>query len=159
MVENETMTGGLNADTQRQGSVPSTTALSSTGATTTAIVGTSVADLSSNLDGDPDRHDILAALWGEREGKIQMGRYQAGEVSARGEAIYSEQVLPQAASMPKGTFVVIDVESGDYETGDDDVAATLQLLHRKPLAVTYAVRVGYRAPYSHTGLRIPGRHA
>ena len=39
--------------------------------------------------------------------------YEPGEITARGESIYQEQVLPQVGPMEKGTFVVIDVESGD----------------------------------------------
>lgn len=41
--------------------------------------------------------------------------YQRGEVTARGDAIYRDQILPRLEPMPKGTFVVIDIESGDYE--------------------------------------------
>ena len=53
--------------------------------------------------------------------------------------------------MEKGTFVVIDVDPGDYEIDVRDATATRRLLKRKPDAVTYGVRVGHRAAYSHTG--------
>ena len=43
--------------------------------------------------------------------------------------------------------VVIDVESGDYETDPDDAAATARLNARRPRALTYAVRVGHPATY------------
>ena len=41
--------------------------------------------------------------------------YVPGDIAARGEAIYREQIQPQVESVPKGSFVVIDIESGDYE--------------------------------------------
>ena len=47
----------------------------------------------------------------------------------------------------EGTFVVIDVKTGDYEIDERDAAATLRLLTRRPDAVTYGVHVGYRAAY------------
>ena len=66
---------------------------------------------------------------------------------------------PSPDTLEPGSFVVIDVESGDYEVADGDAVATRRLLTRRPEAVTYAVRVGYRAAYSHTGgFRMPLRH-
>ena len=77
--------------------------------------------------------------------------YQVGEIAALGEAIYREQIRPQLDAIDDGDFVVIDVETGDHEIGADDAAATRRLLERRPTAVTYAVRVGHRAAYSHLG--------
>ena len=76
---------------------------------------------------------------------------ELGEVASRGEAIYREKVRSQVGLVEKGTFVVIDVESGDYEIDASDATATRRLLKRRPDAVTYGVRVGYRAAYSHAG--------
>ena len=77
--------------------------------------------------------------------------HKPGGIAARGEAIFKERVLPQVGPLKKGIFVVIDVETGDYEIADADAAATRRLLNRRPNAVTYGVRVGHRAAYSHTG--------
>ena len=77
--------------------------------------------------------------------------YRPGEIRALGEAIYQEQVQSQIGPVEKGTFVVIDVETGDYKIDARDAAATRRLLKRRPDAVTYAVRVGHRAAYSHVG--------
>ena len=82
--------------------------------------------------------------------------YGPWEIAARGEAIYREQIQSQLESVAKGNFVVIDVETGDYEIDAGDAAATRRLLDRRPAAVTYGVRVGYRAAYSHVGgFRMP----
>ena len=84
--------------------------------------------------------------------------YKPGEIVARGEAIYREQIQSQLESVEKGNFVVIDIETGDYEIDAGDAAATRRLLDRRPTAVTYGVRVGHRAAYSHVGgFRMPNR--
>ena len=77
--------------------------------------------------------------------------YGPGEITTLGEAIYREQIQPRVGSVEKGKFVVEDVETGDYEVDADDAAATRRLLKRRPDAVTYWVRVGYRAAYRHVG--------
>ena len=77
--------------------------------------------------------------------------HEQGEIATRGEAIYRERIAPRVESAKKGSFVVIDVESGDYEIGEQDAVATRRLLQRRPSAVTYGVRVGHRAAYSHVG--------
>lgn len=78
-------------------------------------------------------------------------KYRSGEVAARGDAIY-ERIKPKLGNLEKGTFVVIDIESGDYEIGPDDAACSRALRDRRPSAVTWAARIGYRAAYSHLGL-------
>lgn len=82
--------------------------------------------------------------------------YGPGEITALGESIYKEQIQDRIGSVEKGTFVVIDVETGDYEIDARDASATRRLLKRRPNAVTYGVRVGHRAAYSHLGgFRMP----
>ena len=77
--------------------------------------------------------------------------YKPREIAARREVIYREHIQPQAQSLAKGSFAVIYVETGDYEIGDWDFAASQRLLDRRPNAVTYGVRVGHRAEYSKLG--------
>jgi hypothetical protein len=48
----------------------------------------------------------------------------------------------------------VDVESGDYEVGDDDLQATKRLLGRRPNAVLYGLRVGRNAAYRLTGAEL-----
>lgn len=73
------------------------------------------------------------------------------DIAARGEAIYREHIRPRVRSVKKGSFVVIDVDSGDFEVDVGDAVATRRLLERRPQAVTYGIRVGHRAAYSHVG--------
>ena len=85
--------------------------------------------------------------------------YGPGEIALRGESIYRERIRKVAKPANKGNFVVIDVESGDYEVDSSDAAATRRLLERKPGAVTYGICVGHRAAYGHLGeVRNPRGH-
>ena len=77
--------------------------------------------------------------------------YSPKEACARGEAIYREKIRRLVEPQEHGKFVVIDIETGDYEIDTEDITATLRLLEIHPDAVTYAVRVGFRAAYSTGG--------
>ena len=84
--------------------------------------------------------------------------YEPEEISARGEAIYLEQIFPNLAQAEKGKFVSIDIESGDYEIDADDPYAFQRLVERRPNGVFYGVRVGYwskdgRPVAGHLGFR------
>ena len=80
--------------------------------------------------------------------------YSPEEITARGEAIYREQIRSLVEATERGKFAIIDIETGDYEIDTRDATATLKLLERRPDAVTYAVRIGYRAAYRIGGRRV-----
>lgn len=69
------------------------------------------------------------------------------EVEARGEGFY-RQIRDRVDAGNHGKFVVIDVETGDFEVDQEDVEATLRLLARHPGAITYGLRIGYPAAYT-----------
>ena len=69
------------------------------------------------------------------------------EISALGKMIYRKKIRPLMTEADIGKFVVIDVDSGDYEIADRDLIATRRLKERKPDACSYAIRVGYSAAY------------
>lgn len=79
--------------------------------------------------------------------------YQPGEISSLGEKIYRERIKSQLAPSEKGNFVIIDVASGDYEIAADIITAADRLQERRPYAVKYGVKVGYKA-----ALHLGGRH-
>ncbi len=71
----------------------------------------------------------------------------AEEIGRKGEALYQEKIKPVVDPLHYGKFVVIDVETGDYEIDKRDIVATDRLLERRPGAMTYGVRVGFLAAY------------
>ena len=75
-------------------------------------------------------------------------RSRSKETGARGEAIYREQIRHLVEPAETGKFVVIDVESGDYEIDAEALAASTRLRERRPNAVSYGIRVGSGAAYS-----------
>jgi hypothetical protein len=80
--------------------------------------------------------------------------YTAEEVAARGEALYEQQLRTHVEAAHMGEFVVVDIETGDYEIDVDDLAATKRALAKRPDAVLYGLRIG--AP---TAYRLGGRFA
>ena len=74
--------------------------------------------------------------------------YSPGEAPTCGEAIYWGKTRRLVEPQAYGKFVVLDLETGDYETDIADISATLGLLETHPDPVTYAVRVGCRTAYS-----------
>ncbi len=77
--------------------------------------------------------------------------YSPKEACARGEAIYREKIRRLVEPQEHGKFVVIDIETGDYELDANDATATRRLQQRRSDAVIYGLRVGYRAAYSMGG--------
>ena len=72
----------------------------------------------------------------------------ARAISEKGKKIYAETIEPHIdVEKEFGKFVVIEVESGDYEIDKRDLVATKRLLERHPGAMTYGVRVGFPAAY------------
>ena len=78
------------------------------------------------------------------------------DVAAKGKAIYEEMREGLEATY-SGKMLVIDVISGDYEIGDDDLTTTMRLFERRPNAITWGELVGYPAPY-YLGHRISPDH-
>ena len=75
-------------------------------------------------------------------------------VASRGAELYATKIRRQTRMAAKGDFVVIDIYSEEYEIDSDDATATMRLLERRPGAMTYAVRVGFPAPYHFRGGRL-----
>jgi len=73
--------------------------------------------------------------------------YTPKEVSSRGEAIYDQKIRDKVANKYKGQFLVIDIETGEYEIDADDLIATKRLLAKRPNAVLYGLRIGFPTAY------------
>lgn len=74
-------------------------------------------------------------------------KYSREEVATRGEAIYERDIRPNVESETKGKYLVLDIETGEYEIDQDDLVATKRVLARCPNAVLYGLRIGYPAAY------------
>ena len=68
------------------------------------------------------------------------------EISALGKLIYRNKIRPLMAEKDIGSFVYVDVYTGEYEIAENMLDATHKLRKRVPEACGYMIRVGYSAP-------------
>jgi hypothetical protein len=64
------------------------------------------------------------------------------EVARRGQELYGRNIRQKVEPEQIGRFLVVDIESGDYEVADDDLSASDRMLARRPEAKLYGLRVG-----------------
>ena len=74
-------------------------------------------------------------------------KYTIDEVCERGRGIYEEQIKHLVEPQENGKFIVIDIESGDYEIDEEHPAASQRMRERRPRSVRYAGRIGEDATY------------
>jgi hypothetical protein len=72
------------------------------------------------------------------------------EISERGQELYERSIRDKVETEENiGKLLSIDVETGDYEIGDDtSIDAPLRLHARHPGAAVYTLRIGYNAAVS-----------
>ena len=73
--------------------------------------------------------------------------YTSKEVASRGESIYRREIRHKVNPKHKGKFLVIDIETGEYEMNTDDLVATKRLLAKHPNAVVYGLQIGCPTAY------------
>jgi len=69
------------------------------------------------------------------------------EIGRRGQALYDGTIRAQVEAENRGKFLILDVNSGDYEIDAEDLVASERLLARRPEAILFGVRIGHRAAY------------
>ena len=69
-------------------------------------------------------------------------RYTKEEFAHRGDEIYERDIKPHVSEGDKDKFVVIDIETGDYEIDRDELVAHDRLVLRRPDAQVWFRRVG-----------------
>jgi hypothetical protein len=81
-------------------------------------------------------------------------RFNSEEISRRGKEIYQERLRAQVETEENmGKLIAIDIETGDYEIGDDkSLEAPRRLQGRHPGAALYTIRIGYNVVDSFGGI-------
>jgi hypothetical protein len=81
-------------------------------------------------------------------------RFSSAEISQRGKEIYQQHLRQKVETEDNiGKLISIDIETGDYEIGDDkslDAPRRLQAKH--PGAALYTIRIGYNVVDSFGGV-------
>ena len=71
-------------------------------------------------------------------------RYSQEEFARRGDEIYERDIRSRVGPGNEGKFVMIDIETGDYEIDADELAASDRLLSRNSDAQIWTRRIGSR---------------
>ena len=71
-------------------------------------------------------------------------RYSKEEFAHRGDTLYESAVRPHLKPKDTGRFVALDIDSGEFEIANEELAACHRLRARKPEAQIWMVRVGSR---------------
>lgn len=69
------------------------------------------------------------------------------EITTRGQRLFNEKINPTLGPKDGGKFVVINVDTGDFEIDKDDLAASKRAKSRFPGSPLFVVRVGAPAAY------------
>ena len=76
-------------------------------------------------------------------------RYSGGEITRRGKELYEKRIRSLVETEENiGKIVSIDIETGDYEIGEDLISTGDRLFARHPGAALYGARIGYNAVYA-----------
>ena len=83
-------------------------------------------------------------------------RYTSSESARIGEEIYERDIKPHIDVQANlGRLLSIDIETGDYEIGDDSLDAPLRLHAKHPGAAVYTLRIGYKSSETIGGILEP----
>lgn len=74
-------------------------------------------------------------------------RYTSDEISRRGQILYDQKVRSKIADCEKGKFLVLDIETGEYEIDADELAALQRAKTKHHDAALYMLRIGYPTAY------------
>ncbi|MDF5730060.1 MAG: hypothetical protein PUP92_19120 [Rhizonema sp. PD38] len=71
------------------------------------------------------------------------------EITQRGKELYENSIRPQVETLENiGKIVSINVETGEYEMGDDLLVTSLRLRAKQADAALWAERIGFNAVYA-----------
>jgi hypothetical protein len=79
-------------------------------------------------------------------------RFTAEEIGARARALYEQSIRAKVEAEHRGKYLVIDIETGEYEIGEDYLTLSRELQARHADAALHIIRIGYP-----TAGRIGGR--
>jgi hypothetical protein len=79
-------------------------------------------------------------------------QYSTQEIVRRGEELYNQTLRPLVEAAHRGKFLVVDIDTGDYEIDPDEVVAVERSVQKNPDGTRYIKRIGYSAAH-----RIGGR--
>ena len=83
---------------------------------------------------------------------MQHPRYSSEEIVRRGQQLYDEHIRAEVEPEHTGKFLVVDIETGEYEIDRESLPAFQRALAKHPGAALFLVRIGYP-----TAVRLGGK--
>ena len=71
-------------------------------------------------------------------------RYTSEEIATRAKALYEQDIRAKVEANNEGKYLVIDIETGDYEMDKDQFVASMRAVEKNPDGARFAMRIGYR---------------
>ncbi len=72
-------------------------------------------------------------------------KFNKEQIATRGRAIYERNLRATIEADNFNKFVIIDIETGDYEIDSDDFAASDRAHQKHPEGAFYGMRIGQRS--------------
>jgi hypothetical protein len=85
---------------------------------------------------------------------IRQPRYSKEEFTRRGNTLYESKIRLQVEQTHPSKIVAIDIETGEFEIGEDSLSAADRLFQRLPDAQPWCVRIG-TGPVHRLGFHAP----
>ncbi len=72
-------------------------------------------------------------------------KFTKEEIASRGRLLYEQNLRGVIEADNLNKFLIIDIETGDYEIDTDDLAASDRAHQKHPNGVFYGMRIGRRS--------------
>lgn len=79
---------------------------------------------------------------------IHRTRYTSQEIVQRGQALYDTRIRAEVEPQHNGKFLVLDIETGDYEIDQDSLTALDRAKAKRAEPTLYLVRVGFPTAFN-----------
>lgn len=74
-------------------------------------------------------------------------RVTSDEIIRRGQLLYEQQIRGKVEAAHHGHYLVLDVETGEYEVDAREMSAWRRVKEKVPDGAFYILRVGFSAAY------------
>lgn len=74
-------------------------------------------------------------------------KYTSEEIAQRGQAIYDQRIRAHVETAHQGEFLVLNIETGEYEMDRNELAALQRAKAKNPDGAFYILRIGATAAY------------
>ncbi len=74
-------------------------------------------------------------------------RFPTEEIVRRGQLLYEQRIRHETEAGSKGKFLVVDIETGQYEIDASDLEAMQRARAANPDAALYVMRIGFPTAY------------